>query len=389
MQTQGTMGMQNHGNVQNQTSMPMQTQGPMSGGNMPQLQNMQQPPQDNMQNMGNTGMGMHQGMSNQSMGMGGNMPMQQNMSGGMNRAGPYMNKMGQEDPSRFSSEPNYHGNPPSVGNNSNQNNTYGGYNAQRQGMLPQPNMGMSGQQGMQQQGVPPVAQPKMYPGMEAQQQRMGGQYMSPMSQQQQQGYISGDPSKQGMYPSRMGHNQSTMPQGYPHHASQNNNYNRSQQQPGMSPGGGGYMGPQGNNPYQQHQQSSSMGSYNPQMPGMPPQRPGSNPSQQPDPINNSNIPSQPASGNMPINSAQTFSVNQPLGSQLPPHQQPLLPQDPTKPMTAQQGLMHSIINDRSSAFRTHPLFPLLRDLIIADMNFHTPSFPFQLIANLPGGKQMT
>ena len=87
-----------------------------------------------------------------------------------------------------------------------------------------------------------------------------------------------------------------------------------------------------------------------------------------------------------LNSAQTFSVNQPLGSQLPPHQQPLLPADPSKPMTAQQGLMHSIINDGSSAFRSHPLFPLLRDLIIADMNFHTPSFPFQLIANLPAGK---
>jgi hypothetical protein len=55
-------------------------------------------------------------------------------------------------------------------------------------------------------------------------------------------------------------------------------------------------------------------------------------------------------------------------------------------MTAQQGLMHSIINDGSSAFRSHPLFPLLRDLIIADLNFHTPSFPFQLIANLPAGQ---
>ena len=48
-----------------------------------------------------------------------------------------------------------------------------------------------------------------------------------------------------------------------------------------------------------------------------------------------------------------------------------------------EGLMQQIISDRSSAFRSHPLFPLLRDLIIADMNFHTPSFPFQLIANLP------
>lgn len=37
----------------------------------------------------------------------------------------------------------------------------------------------------------------------------------------------------------------------------------------------------------------------------------------------------------------------------------------------------------SSICRSHPLFPLLRDLIIADMNFHSPSFPFALIANLP------
>ncbi len=33
---------------------------------------------------------------------------------------------------------------------------------------------------------------------------------------------------------------------------------------------------------------------------------------------------------------------------------------------------------RSSAFRSHPLFPLLRDLVIADMNFHSPTFPFQV-----------
>ncbi len=50
---------------------------------------------------------------------------------------------------------------------------------------------------------------------------------------------------------------------------------------------------------------------------------------------------------------------------------------------SQHGFMQQIISDRSSCFRSHPLFPLLRDLIIADMNFHTPSFPFALIANLP------
>ena len=47
------------------------------------------------------------------------------------------------------------------------------------------------------------------------------------------------------------------------------------------------------------------------------------------------------------------------------------------------GFIQQLVTDRSSAFRSHPLFPLLRDLIIADMNFHTPTFPFQLISNLP------
>lgn len=50
---------------------------------------------------------------------------------------------------------------------------------------------------------------------------------------------------------------------------------------------------------------------------------------------------------------------------------------------AQQRFMQQLIHDDSTAFRSHPLFPLMRDLIIADMNFHTPTFPFQLIANLP------
>lgn len=45
--------------------------------------------------------------------------------------------------------------------------------------------------------------------------------------------------------------------------------------------------------------------------------------------------------------------------------------------------MQRLVTDKSSAFRSHPLFPLLRDLIIADMNFHEPSFPHQLIRDLP------
>ena len=53
------------------------------------------------------------------------------------------------------------------------------------------------------------------------------------------------------------------------------------------------------------------------------------------------------------------------------------------PGAAKYGFMQQLISDRSNAFRSHPLFPLLRDLIIADMNFASPTFPFQLIANLP------
>ncbi|ELU07975.1 hypothetical protein CAPTEDRAFT_207287 [Capitella teleta] len=66
----------------------------------------------------------------------------------------------------------------------------------------------------------------------------------------------------------------------------------------------------------------------------------------------------------------------------PPAQQPYQDDAEQIPLS-QHGFMQRLINDRSSAFRSNPLFPLLRDLIIADMNFHSPSFPFALIANLP------
>ena len=58
---------------------------------------------------------------------------------------------------------------------------------------------------------------------------------------------------------------------------------------------------------------------------------------------------------------------------------------PNRPpmMASQQRFIQHLITDRSNAFRSHPLFPLLRDLIIADMNFSTPNFPYQLISNLP------
>ena len=67
---------------------------------------------------------------------------------------------------------------------------------------------------------------------------------------------------------------------------------------------------------------------------------------------------------------------------IPPHG---LPIDPSQlpVFEGKQAFVQQLIMDRSHAFRSHPLFPLLRDLIIADLNFHTPEFPVQLIANLP------
>ncbi|KAL3837610.1 hypothetical protein ACJMK2_022957 [Sinanodonta woodiana] len=52
-------------------------------------------------------------------------------------------------------------------------------------------------------------------------------------------------------------------------------------------------------------------------------------------------------------------------------------------LASQQTFIQHLIMDKSNAFRSHPLFPLLRDLIIADMNFSYPNFPYQLISHLP------
>lgn len=84
---------------------------------------------------------------------------------------------------------------------------------------------------------------------------------------------------------------------------------------------------------------------------------------------------------------RTSSYRERISPEKPPGVQPeqALPPGITKipPVTVQHGFIQHLINDRSSAFRSHPLFPLLRDLIIADMNFYSPAFPFALISNLP------
>jgi len=60
-------------------------------------------------------------------------------------------------------------------------------------------------------------------------------------------------------------------------------------------------------------------------------------------------------------------------------------QDPHGVPLSEHTFLRHIIGggDDSKAYKDHPIYPLLRDLIIADMNFHTPSFPFALISNLP------
>ena len=53
-----------------------------------------------------------------------------------------------------------------------------------------------------------------------------------------------------------------------------------------------------------------------------------------------------------------------------------------EPQRGKIGFIQQLVSYKSNAFRSHPLFPLLRDLIIADMNLNSATFPFQLIAKL-------
>jgi len=59
-----------------------------------------------------------------------------------------------------------------------------------------------------------------------------------------------------------------------------------------------------------------------------------------------------------------------------------MPLRPTADSSCHSFVRH-LIGSGSGPYRSHPLFPLLRDLVIADMNFEAPSFPYPLIAGLP------
>ena len=57
----------------------------------------------------------------------------------------------------------------------------------------------------------------------------------------------------------------------------------------------------------------------------------------------------------------------------------------SKAFSSRQGfIQHLIMDEGNSAYRSHPLFPLLRDLVIAGMNFEDPRFHYQqLLSMLP------
>lgn len=133
---------------------------------------------------------------------------------------------------------------------------------------------------------------------------------------------------------------------------------------------------------------------------------------------NGNIPPQACpQGNWPVDMGRGANVNhqvpQPVNSmqpvqmvpqakipnaglqhmQFPPHSG-----DPNCPMgvstnckfshrppmlSSQEAFIEHLIMDKSSAYRSHPLFPLLRDLMITYMNFNSQSIHYQLIQHLP------
>ena len=54
------------------------------------------------------------------------------------------------------------------------------------------------------------------------------------------------------------------------------------------------------------------------------------------------------------------------------------------PARQQELMQNLVLSERTSSFRMHPFFGLLRDLIICDMNFNSPRFPCRaLMQNLP------
>jgi len=98
-----------------------------------------------------------------------------------------------------------------------------------------------------------------------------------------------------------------------------------------------------------------------------------------------------ARGNFPRSPAVDRSVVKPVtprSAVMPPDVEQsygassCLPMGQPLPGSCHSFVRH-LIGSGSGPYRSHPLFPLLRDLVIADMNFEAPSFPYPLIAGLP------
>jgi hypothetical protein len=90
---------------------------------------------------------------------------------------------------------------------------------------------------------------------------------------------------------------------------------------------------------------------------------------------------EPSPASYGMNSVPKFSSHRDLGVSYLPYE----PQKSEQSAADQscRGFVRHLIGEGSGPYRCHPLFPLLRDLVIADMNFDSPSFPFPLLAGLP------
>lgn len=97
-------------------------------------------------------------------------------------------------------------------------------------------------------------------------------------------------------------------------------------------------------------------------------------------------PSNPGE-NPTVNSDYRQTVRDPIGiwSTEPPAPHPRMnrPSGSCNVPLIQQSFMKNFFGEGSEPYQTHYLFSLLRDLIIADMNYNTSKFPFSLISNLP------
>ena len=95
-----------------------------------------------------------------------------------------------------------------------------------------------------------------------------------------------------------------------------------------------------------------------------------------------NFPRSPVTDRRAINQMTPRGVPVPLYTEQP-FTSRTLPAGRPPGENGCHGFVRHLIGSGSGPYRSHPLFPLLRDLVIADMNFEAPSFPYPLITGLP------